>query len=136
MILDYLNALKNKGNFTIETISNLSGVPESTVKNIFSGKTEDPRFETVSAIVTAMGGSLNDINSKKEKEDIEMNAVIMIKEVYEKRIAELKEANKEHIGIFKTTNNRLWITACTLGFVLLAILLADVMLGNVGWIRY
>ena len=136
MILDYLNALKNKGNFTYETISNLSGVPEATVKNIFSGKTEDPRFETVTSIVNALGGSLSDINSKTETGDIEMNAIMSIKEVYEKRIEEIKEANKEHIGIFQTTNNRLWITACTLGLVLLAILLADIMLGNVGWIRY
>ena len=39
MLTTYLNTLKNQGNFTFETISNLSGIPEATVKNIFSGKT-------------------------------------------------------------------------------------------------
>mgnify|MGYP002517989680 CR=1 FL=1 len=71
MITTYLNTLKSKGNFTIETISNLSGIPEATVKNIFSGKTEDPRFETVSAIVKAMGGSLDAIYDITKKEAIE-----------------------------------------------------------------
>lgn len=76
MILTYLNALKNKGNFTVESISNLSGVPEATVKNIFSGKTEDPRFETVSAIVIAMGGFLDAIYAAGKKEDVEANSDI------------------------------------------------------------
>lgn len=91
MILNYLNALKNKGNFTFETISNLSGVPEATVKNIFTGKTEDPRFETVSAIVLSMGGSLDAIYSAAKKDDVEANAVIAIKEAYEERISIIKE---------------------------------------------
>ncbi len=91
MLTNYLNTLKSKGNFTFDTISNLSGVPEATVKNIFSGKTEDPRFETVSAIVLAMGGSLDAIYSAAKKEDIEANAVITIKESYEHRIADIRE---------------------------------------------
>lgn len=88
MLTTYLNALKNKGNFTYETISNLSGIPEATVKNIFSGKTEDPRFETVSAIVVSMGGSLDAVYSVAKKEDVEANAVIAIKEIYEQRLAD------------------------------------------------
>ena len=91
MIVNYLNALKNKGNFTYEAVSNLSGVPESTVKNIFTGKTEDPRFETVAAIVLAMGGSLDAIYSAAKQEDVEANAVITLKESYEKRIEDIRE---------------------------------------------
>ena len=91
MILTYLNTLKNKGNFTFESISKLSGVPEATVKNIFTGKTEDPRFETVSAIVISMGGSLDAVYNLTKKEDVEANAVIAIKETYEQRMADLKE---------------------------------------------
>lgn len=91
MIPAYLNTLKTQGKFTIETISKLSGVPEATVKNIFTGKTEDPRFETVSAIVKAMGGSLDAIYSAATKEDVEANSIITIKETYEQRIKEMKE---------------------------------------------
>ena len=91
MLLTYLNTLKDKGNFTFEGISKLSNVPEATVKNIFSGKTEDPRFETVSAIVIAMGGSLDAIYCATKTEDVEANAVIAIKETFEHRLAEDKK---------------------------------------------
>ena len=93
MLTTYLNALKNKGNFTIESIANLSNVPEATVRNIMSGKTGDPRFETVSSIVIAMGGSLDAVYSitQSENKDAEATAFITIKESYEQRITELKE---------------------------------------------
>ncbi len=42
MITTYLNSLKTKGNFTVENISNLSGIPEATVKNIFPAKPKTP----------------------------------------------------------------------------------------------
>ena len=93
MLTTYLNALKNKGNFTIESIANLSNVPEATVRNIMSGKTEDPRFETVSSIVKAMGGSLDAVYciTENKNQDSETAVVLTtIKESYEQRINELK----------------------------------------------
>ena len=96
MLLTYLNTLKDKGNFTFEGISNLSGVPEATVKNIFSGKTSDPRFETVSAIVVAMGGSLDAVYCGN-KEDAENESAHALKEIYEFQLSAFKENNEEHI---------------------------------------
>ena len=101
MITTYLNTLKSKGNFTIETISNLSGIPEATVKNIFSGKTEDPRFETVSAIVKAMGGSLDAIYSVSKKDDVEGNSIITLKESYDQRLEDIKDHYEQRISDLK-----------------------------------
>ena len=98
MLTTYLNALKTKGNFTYENISNLSGIPEATVRNIITGKTEDPRFETVSAIVLAMGGSLDAIYTAAKHEDVEANAVIAIKEAYEERISIIKETYEQRLA--------------------------------------
>ena len=154
MLTEYLNTLKNKGNFTNETISNLSGVPEATVKNIFSGKTEDPRFETVSAIVNAMGGSLDAIYTAAKKEDIEANAVITIKEAYEERIALIKEQYEhrliekenhyerllaeaeKHIETIKLDKRwfRVATVVCVIIFALLCI--AELLNPNLGWLRY
>lgn len=154
MLTTYLNTLKNKGNFTYETISNLSGISEATIRNIFSGKTEDPRFETVSAIVIAMGGSLDAIYSAVKKEDVEANAVIAIKETYEQRIADLKEhyehrlAEKEkhferllleaekHIETIKLDKRwfRIAAVVCVIIFALLCI--AELLNPNLGWFRY
>ena len=143
MIVNYLNALKTKGNFTYETVSNLSGVPESTVKNIFTGKTEDPRFETVAAIVLAMGGSLDAIYSAAKQGDVEGHAIIALKESYEQRISDLKEhyermlAEKErHIETIKL--DKKWFR---IGFVIAVIIfamlcVAELLNPNLGWIRY
>lgn len=100
MLLTYLNTLKDKGNFTFEGISNLSGVPEATVKNIFSGKTSDPRFDTVSSIVIAMGGSLGDIYGDKKAEENE--SALALKGIYEYQLSAFKESNEEHIHNIRT----------------------------------
>lgn len=154
MILNYLNALKNKGNFTFETISNLSGVPEATVKNIFSGKTEDPRFETVSAIVLSMGGSLDAIYSAAKQDDVEANAVIAIKEAYEERIAIIKEnyenrlAEKDkhyerllleaekHIETIKLDKRWFRIGFVVSIFIFAMLCIAELLNPNLGWFRY
>ena len=154
MLTNYLNTLKNKGNFTIETVSNLSGVPESTVKNIFTGKTEDPRFETVAALVLAMGGSLDAIYSAAKQEDIEANAVITIKESYEHRIADICEHYEhrlreqkeryeerieeinEHIETIKL-DKRWFRIACVVSILIFACLcVAELLNPNLGWFRY
>lgn len=154
MLTNYLNTLKNKGNFTYETISKLSGIPEATIKNIFSGKTEDPRFETVSAIVNSMGGSLDTIYNTTKKEDIEANAIIVIKETYENRIAELKEhyehrltekdkhyerlllEAEKHIETIKLDKRWFRIGFVVSVFIFAMLCIAELLNPNLGWFRY
>lgn len=154
MIPAYLNTLKTQGNFTFETISNLSGIPEATVKNIFSGKTEDPRFETVSAIVKAMGGSLDAIYSATKNEDVVANAVITIKESYEQRIKELKEYyeqritdikghyeerlsdKKDHIATIMLDKRWFRIATCICAFALVVLFVVEILTPGMGWFRY
>ncbi len=154
MIPTYLNTLKNQGNFTFETISNLSGVPEATVKNIFSGKTEDPRFDTVSAIVKAMGGSLDAIYCATKKEDIEANSIITLKETYEQRIRDIKENyehrltdtkehyerilvnKKEHIDTIMLDKRWFRIATCICAFALVVLFIVEILTPGLGWFRY
>ena len=164
MLTNYLNTLKTKGNFTYEAISNLSGVPEPTVRNIFSGKTEDPRFETVSSIITAMGGSLDEIYNKNNP-DLKETSVLSIKEMYEFQIASMKETNEAHIAnirghyeqhredfkkaseqllaskddVIKTLKVLCVVLAVVLGiclFALVGLLILEVMNPNLGWIKF
>ena len=154
MLPTYLNTLKNQGNFTLETISNLSGIPEATVKNILSGKTEDPRFETVSAIVKAMGGSLDAIYCATKKEDVEANSIITLKETYEQRIRDIKEhydarladtkehyerilANKkEHIDTIQLDKRWFRIATCICAFALVVLFIVELLTPGLGWFRY
>ena len=138
MVKDYLNTLKIKGNFTYTDISKLSGIPEPTVRKIFSGETADPRFETIVKLVSSMGGSMDDIAGGKKEIEIENNAVIILKEAYESRI----EALRERIDDIKKYAESLNRDKKTLGFILLAlgiliigILIFDIALDANGWMR-
>ena len=140
MVREYLNALKTKGNFSWSDLSKLSGLPDATIRKIFSGETSDPRFETVAKLVAAMGGSMNDLVRKehresKEKEN-EITANAALKELYEARIADIKASAAERIHALNKDKKLLTAVVCILGAVLLGFLAIDLMVGNVGWIRY
>jgi predicted transcriptional regulator len=142
LIKEYLKTLKASGNYSWQDISRASGLPEPTIRKIFSGETEDPRFETVVRLVSAMGGSLNkltEINKDAELEKTEesqMKALIAVKEVYEARIKDIKESAAEHISSLKRDKKILRILAFVLGGLLIGLLFLDLLIGSVGWIRY
>lgn len=114
----------------------MSGLPDATIRKIFSGETSDPRFETVAKLVTAMGGSMDEIINRSEGGEVEMNAIIAIKEVYEARIADLKASASEITKSLSKDKKYLAIVSCILGAVLIGFLVLDLMVGSVGWIRY
>lgn len=55
MDLIALRARKKELKLTNEDIANLSGIPKRTVEDIFRGKTEHPRIDTMQAIERALG---------------------------------------------------------------------------------
>ena len=61
MWLDNLKELKKAKGMTSRQIADATGMPEGTIKRIFSGETTDPYITTVHRIVIALGGSLDHI---------------------------------------------------------------------------
>ena len=61
MWLDNLKELKKAKGMTSKQIADATKIPESTIKRIFSGETEDPYVFTIHRIVIALGGSLDHI---------------------------------------------------------------------------
>lgn len=100
-VKEYIIALKNAGNFTLEDIANLSGIPLSTIRNIYSGKTPDARFSTISKIIISLGGDLNELVGYDKKKEIEVNSTVSLKETYEMRIADLIKSYEERIEDIK-----------------------------------
>ena len=96
-VKEYITALRAAGDFTYEDIANLSGIPHQTVRNIFTGKTPDPRFGTVAKIIISMGGDLNEIVGYEKKKEIEVNSTVSLKETYEMRIADLIKSYEDRI---------------------------------------
>lgn len=129
-------SLKNKGNFSWSDLSEMSGLPDTTIRKIFSGETADPRFETVVKLVSAMGGSLDSIVKKDEEDKIEMNAILVLKESYESRIADMKASSTEHVSSLKKDKKYLFIVSLSLLAFLLIFIVADFFMSSVGWIRY
>lgn len=136
MVRDYLVSLKNKGNFSWNDLSEMSGLPDTTIRKIFSGETADPRFETVVRLVSAMGGSLDDILGKKEEEKIEINAILALKDTYELRISEMKLSSSELISSLRKDKKCLAIVSVSLLFFYSAFIVVDFFMSSVGWIRY
>lgn len=98
---EYLIALKEIGSFSYEDIANLSGIPVQTVRNIYTGKTPDPRFATVAKIIISLGGDLNEIIGYEKKKEIEVNSTVSLKETYEMRITDLIKSYEERIADVK-----------------------------------
>lgn len=142
MIKEYLKYLKVNGGFSWHDISSASGLPEATIRKIFSGETADPRFDTVVRLVSAMGGSLDKINAieKVEKveitEDEQMKALIALKDVYEERIKDIKASSEENIKTLKKDKKILTIAVFILSVFLIGALVVDLFIGSFGWLRY
>lgn len=66
MLKDRINKLKKEKNITNDMLAELSGVPKSTLAKITSGKTPNPKLETVRAIANVLGCTLDDLNDENE----------------------------------------------------------------------
>ena len=166
LVAEYLTALRLKNDLTFEAIAERSKRSVSTVKNLCTGKTEDPRLDTVAPIVYAMGGSIDEMyNPEKSKDEIKETTVLAMKDIYENQLNAIKEsydtqisnirghyeqhhqdlvdnfekrlADKgEIIEMQKKENISSKIVAWICGAILIGILVAEVMNPNLGWLRY
>ncbi len=173
LVAEYLTALRLKNDLTFEAIAERSKRSVSTVKNLCTGKTEDPRLDTVAPIVYAMGGSIDEMyNPDKSKDEIKETSVLAMKDIYEnqlnaikesydaqinnirghyeqhhddlkenyeKRLAdkrELIETKDAHIKTLEKEyrHSKIAIWICVVVFI--AVLIAEVMNPNLGWLRY
>lgn len=166
LVANYLTTLKEKSGITYEAIAEKSNTSESTVKNLCSGKTEDPRLNTVAPVVYAMGGSLDEMynpgNSKDKMKEISISS---IKEIYEQQLSEMAKTHEAHINnirshyeqhledlkdnfekrladkgeIIKEKTGHLnffKILACVGFAILIGLLILEVTNPNLGWIQF
>ncbi|MGN1025505.1 MAG: helix-turn-helix domain-containing protein [Faecousia sp.] len=128
MISDGLKKLISEKNLTVRQVSELSNVPVSTINRILSSQTEDPGIQTVTAIICAIGGSLDELmgtgpeDTNKEHHKESQGAVI---EIYERELA-----GKDR------WIHRLFILCCVLLAFLISYVILDSLEGKFGIIRY
>ena len=93
MWLDNLKELKKNKGMTCKQIANATQIPESTIKRIFSGDTDNPYVDTVRRIAIALDSSLDEIFA-------EAKVVLATKTLVEvQETAEAVAAEKEVIEI-------------------------------------
>lgn len=73
----YIDDLRKTSKLTHQQIAELSGVPVGTVSRILSGQTKDPGFASMAAIVTAMGGSLDELMGIAPERQSEVSASVL-----------------------------------------------------------
>lgn len=129
LLKDYLNGLKQAQNLSWKDISELSGMSEDTVRSIFYGNTADPRLSTITRLVYALGGKLDDITLDKTniKKDI-----IPLVESYENRLKD----KDERIKSLKRDKHTFMIVSGVLVLFIIFMLVADILIGSHGWFVY
>lgn len=91
MWLENLKELKKNKKMTTKQLADATKIPESTLKRIFSGETEDPYVSTIHRIVMVLGGSLDHILA-------DTNAVLSTESIVEvKSNADVVEAERDLI---------------------------------------
>jgi transcriptional regulator with XRE-family HTH domain len=93
MWLDNLKELKKAKGMTTKQIADATKIPESTVKRIFAGDTEDPYVSTIHRIVITLGGSLDHILA-------DTNAVLSSETIVEmKESVDVTAAERDSIAV-------------------------------------
>ena len=158
LVAKYLTSLKEKTGLTYEAIAEKSGRSESTVKNLCSGKTEDPRLDTVAPVIYAMGGSVDEMYTGKSKDAVKEISINSIKEIYEQQLIDMSKTHEAHVNNIRAhyeqhrqdtiTNyerllkeksiqaNFFKILACVGLAILIGLLILEVSNPNLGWVRF
>ncbi len=93
MWLENLKELKKDKGMTFKQIADATKIPESTVKRIFAGDTDDPYVSTIHRIVMVLGGSLDHILA-------DTNVVLASESLVEvKETADAVEAERDLIAV-------------------------------------
>lgn len=140
IILKKLKELKDKSNLTSQQIAELSGVPLSTVNRIFSGQTDNPSFITVSDMVRAMGGSLDDLMADSDEKETPEKAKTEEGSETERSAPEnyehLIEVYRETIRMKNKWIRTLFWVCISLTAIIAFVLIYDVLNPQIGYIRY
>lgn len=126
MITEKLTELKERSALTNQQISDISGVPLSTVTRIFSGQTDNPSFQTISDLVDAMGGSLDEITGKPAKPKSN-------EQDPNERLIQFYQLSLAHKNKWIRT---LFICLCTMVVIMMIILMFDIFNPNIGFVKY
>lgn len=148
--VELIERLMDEKNVSKEQLANVSGVPLATIKRILSRQTENPYFDTMVSLVTALGGSLDEIMYGEESTAVKTKSRLtreLLDAIHEtadqsKRLDEFRAACEQRIHdrdrLLATRDKwirHLSIFAVAETAVVILVWILDFLMPNVGWIR-
>lgn len=127
MDTEYLKTLKQAKNLTVKDLAKLTKIPEGTITNVLSGKTENPSFDTIQKLAIALDADISYIIGGQKLEELEdvSETIETIRKIY-----------KEQIKLLNNDKIFLAIINCILVVLIAIVLLFDLFNGSIGYIRY
>lgn len=119
-------------------LSELTDIPATTLSKILNGSTDSPAFANIAAIVKVLGGSLDvmvGIVSDPYAAPVQQSE----RQLYQQLIADKERQLRSINGILEQKQQwlrKMWRALMITVVILGIILVADICIGSVGFIRY
>lgn len=85
---ELLKQWKDESNLTYENLASAADVPVPTVQRIIDGKTSNPTFANVAAIVVALGHTLDEYYGVSKDESRDVTVYSLLQASYQQRLHE------------------------------------------------
>lgn len=136
MVAGYIKALMEEKEITVAQLAEDSGVPAATINRIISGQTANPTIQNVADIVVALGGSLDEMMGVRSAGDSSRGLHIYTASWETGMAYRAVIASKDKMieQLYGSMRRLFW---CIIGIVMFIIvmLLLDIMMPDIGWIR-
>lgn len=158
MVMEYLETLKTQGNWNYLTLSQKTGLSETTIRKIFTDPDNNPTIDTLSKLIAAMGGSLDrligiEVEMQRaqtepdadgmqitghELRELRREMLAHQRESYERELASLRKTNEHLVGEKKILQRTLYVVLSVmiaLMFTTILFLIYDLTHLDRGWIQ-
>lgn len=137
--IDYIRKQLAETGMSLSTLSDLTMVSKDTIKNILYRKIAAPSFETLSTLVYALGGSIDELAGKAIDMPSVPDGMVDAKQAYRYIATGWAHAfalAKAHAAEERRAK-RVWMgVALGLIVAIVVILIIDATNGSIGYIRY
>ena len=125
-------------NMTQAKLSELTDIPATTLSKILNGSTDSPAFANIAAIVKVLGGSLDvmvGIVSDQDTQPVQASE----RQLYQQLIADKERQLRSLNSMLEQKQqwlHKLWRALMITVVIIGTLLIADMSIGSIGFIRY
>lgn len=138
MDVSYIKMLMERQNMTQARLSELTDIPATTLSKILNGSTDSPAFANIAAIVKVLGGSLDvmvGIVSDPDAAPVQQTE----RQLYQQLLADKERQLRSVNGMLEQKQQwlrKMWLVLVLMLVIIGTILIIDICIGSVGFIRY